>query len=137
MNTGNTIIMNFHSLKSLCAAALLLSASAITTAPVLAHGAAPARHGGVVQSANDMSFELASADDGAVVYVVDHDNDRDASKMSGKLTVLNGVDKSEAELKPAGGNKLQAKGIKLGKGAKAVATVTEGRKTTTVRFTIK
>jgi hypothetical protein len=128
--------MNFHSLKSLCAA-LLLSASAVATAPVFAHGAAPARHGGVVQSANDMSFELASTTDGAVVYVVDHDNDRDASKMSGKLTVLNGADKSEAELKPAGGNRLEAKGIKLGKGAKAVATVTEGRKTTTVRFTIK
>ena len=128
--------MNFHSLKSLCAAALLLSASAITT-PVFAHGVAPARHGGVVQSANDMSFELASTTDGVVVYVVDHENDRDASKMSGKLTVLNGADKSEAELKPAGGNRLEAKGIKLGKGSKAVATVTEGRKTTTVRFTIK
>ena len=128
--------MNIHSLKRL-GAALLIGASAAATGPAFAHGAAPARHGGVVQSANDMSFELAAAADGAVIYVVDHDDDHDASKMGGKLTVLNGADKTEAELKPAGGNRLEAKGVKLGKGAKAVATVTEGRKTTTVRFTIK
>ena len=58
--------------------------------------------------------------------------------MSGKLTVLNGADKSEADLKPAGGNKLEAKGVKLGKGAKAVAALqTADKKTVTVRFTVK
>jgi hypothetical protein len=105
--------------------------------PALAHGAAPARHGGVVQTASDMSFELVAVADGAALYVVDHDDDYDARQMSGKLTVLNGTEKSEAELKPAGGNKLEAKGVKLGKGAKVVAAVTEGRKTISVRFTVK
>ena len=57
--------------------------------------------------------------------------------MTGKLTVLKGADKSEAELKSVGGNRLEAKGVKLGKGAKVVAAVTEGRKTTTVRFTVR
>ena len=116
--------MKIQSLKSLCTA-LLLSASAVATAPVFAHGAAPARHGGVVQSANDMSFELAPAADGAVIYVVDHDDDHDASKMGGKLTVLNGADKTEAELKPAGDNRLEAKGVKLGKGASHPAEATQ------------
>ncbi|AGU53163.1 hypothetical protein VAPA_2c06040 [Variovorax paradoxus B4] len=89
---GNPIIMKIQSLRSLCVA-LLLGASAVAATPVFAHGAAPARHGGVVQPANDMSFELVAAADGAVIHVVE--------------------------------------------GAKAVATVTDGRKTTTVRFTIK
>lgn len=124
------------SFKSLSAAALL-SASVLMPAMTFAHGAAPARHGGIVQSANDMNFELVAAVDGAIVYVVDHEKDHDAAKMAGKLTVLNGADKAEAELRPAGGNKLEAKGVKLGKGAKAVAVMTEGGKTTTVRFTIR
>ncbi len=128
--------MKFPAFKNLCAA-VLLSASAAATLPALAHGAAPARHGGVVQTASDMSFELVAVADGAALYVVDHDDDYDIQQMSGKLTVLNGADKSEAELKPAGGNKLEAKGVKLGKGAKVVAAVTEGRKTITVRFTVK
>ncbi|MET3182242.1 hypothetical protein SAMN05518845_107264 [Variovorax sp. YR750] len=128
--------MKFPAFKSLCAA-VLLSSSAVATMPALAHGAAPARHGGVVQTASDMSFELVAVADGAALYVVDHDDDYDAKQMSGKLTVLNGTEKSEAELKPAGGNKLEAKGVKLGKGAKVVAAVTEGRKTITVRFTVK
>ena len=39
---------------------------------------------------------------------------------------------------PAGGNKLEAKGVKLGKGAKAVAALqTADKKTVTVRFTVK
>jgi hypothetical protein len=38
--------------------------------------------------------------------------------VSGKLTVLNGTQKSEAELKPAGGSKLEAAGIKVLPGAK-------------------
>ena len=132
----NPLIMKLQAFKNLCAA-LVLSSSAVAALPALAHGAAPARHGGVVQSASDMSFELVPAADGAALYVVDHDDDYDVKQMGGKLTVLNGTERSEAELKPAGGNKLEARGVKLGKGAKVVAAVTEGRKTTTVRFTIR
>ena len=51
--------------------------------------------------------------------------------------MLRGSDKSEVPLTPAGGNRLEAKGVTLDKGAKAVAMVTDGSKTTTVRFAIK
>jgi hypothetical protein len=128
--------MNIAFFKPVIVAALI-SASVLASQSALAHGAAPAQHGGVVQSANDMTFELVATADGAIVYVVNHDKDYDAKQMSGKLTVLNGANKSEVELKSTGGNKLEAKGVKLGKGAKVVAAVTEGRKTTTVRFAIK
>ena len=51
--------------------------------------------------------------------------------------VLNGADKSEADLVVAG-DKLEAKGLKLAKGAKAVATlVTPAAKAITVRFTVR
>lgn len=128
--------MKLTSYKNLTAA-MLLAVSSVAGTSAFAHGAAPAQHGGVVQSANDMSFELVAAPDGAVIYVVDHDDDYGTKQMSGKLTVLNGTEKSEADLKATGGNKLEAKGVKLGKGAKVVAAVTEGRKTMTVRFTVK
>lgn len=124
------------SLKFLSAAALL-SAAVLVPTMTFAHGAAPARHGGIVQSANDMTYEIVASADGVVVHVVDHEKDHDAAKIGGKLTVLNGADNAEAELKPIGGNKLEAKGVKLVKGAKAVAVLTEGGKTTTVRFTVR
>ena len=118
-------------------ATLLLSSATLGAATVSAHGTAPARHGGVVQSSNDLSFELVATPDGAALYVDDHDKAYDAKKLSGKLTVLQRSNKSEVALTPADGNKLEAKGVKLNKGAKAVAVVTDGSKTTTVRFTLK
>jgi hypothetical protein len=57
--------------------------------------------------------------------------------MSGKLTVLNGTEKSEADL-AAAGDRLEAKGVKLAAGAKVVAALTTAeKKVITVRFTVK
>ena len=112
--------------------------AAVACGPAMAHGDAKAQHGGVAVVANDLSFELTSESGGAAVYIVDHGKPADASKMSGKLTVLNGTAKSEGALKPAGGNKLVATGMKLEKGAKAVALVQVAPgQSTTVRFTFK
>ena len=103
-----------------------------------AHGDAKPMYGGVVQVAADIQYELVPQPNGAAIYVLDHGKPADASAMSGKLTVLNGTDKSEAPLKAAGGNKLEATGVKLGPGAKAVATIKLGdAKTKTVRFSLK
>lgn len=119
-------------------AALLTVATAIAPSPTIAHEAAAARHGGVVQSAADLSFELVATTDGAAIYVLDHGKEFDTANFSGKLTALNGTQKSEAELRPAGGNKLEAKGLSLRKGARAVAVLrTDGAKTITVRFAPK
>ena len=131
--------MNFKpaSLRLLSASALC-AASLLAAPTVFAHGDAKPQHGGIVRTASDLSFELVTAADGATLYVIDHGKDYDTAGVSGKLTVLNGADKSEADLKPAGGNKLEAKGVKLGKGAKAVAALqTADKKTVTVRFTVK
>jgi len=119
-------------------AAVVVTVSAFTTNTAFAHGAAKPQHGGIVQTSNDLSFELVPGADGATIYVIDHDDKFDTAGTSGKLTVLNGAEKSEADLKPAGGNKLEAKGINLAKGAKVVAALaTADKKTITLRFRVK
>lgn len=103
-----------------------------------AHGEKP-KHGGVVQSANDISFELVSKDGNATIYVEDHGKKVSTAGASGKLTVLNGTEKTEVPLEPAGDNTMATRGdAKLAKGAKAIASMTfADKKTANVRFSVK
>jgi len=118
--------------------AAVVAASAFGANTAFAHGAAKPQHGGIVQASNDLSFELVPGPSGATIYVIDHDDAFDTAGTSGKLTALNGAEKTEADLKPAGGNKLEAKGINLAKGAKVVAALTTAnKKTITLRFTVR
>lgn len=119
-------------------ASLALAVSAcLPLSPALAHGEAVSKHGGVVQLAQDLSFELVSQADGATIYIEDHGKPLATSGFSGKLTVLQGAAKSEAPLTPSGDNRLSAPGLKLGSGAKAVAVLTTPqKKTVSVRFSI-
>jgi hypothetical protein len=118
--------------------AFILGASLLATGTALAHGGDKPKHGGILQSASELAFELVPQADGAVLYVEDHGKPLPTQGMTGKLTVLNGSQKTEAELKPAGDNKLESKGVKLEKGAKAVAALTTAsKKAVTVRFTVK
>lgn len=126
-----------NSAKTIAAAAVL-AASAFFVPAALAHGTPDPLHGGVVSTAAHIAFELVATPDGAIIYAMDHEEERDMSRYEGKLTVLNGADKSEAPLAPAGGNKLAAKGVKLLSGAKVVAVLnTDSKKALTVRFTVK
>jgi hypothetical protein len=115
-------------------AAVALAASA----SAFAHGF-KAKHGGIVQTASDLQFELVTKDDTATIYVEDHGKKLATAGASGKLTVLNGAEKSEVPLQPVGENTLEAKGVtKLIPGAKAVATITfVDKKTVNARFTVK
>lgn len=116
---------------------VVLGLSALSMNAALAHGDAKAKHGGVVATASDLGFELVGTPDGALIYVEDHGKPMVPTGMKGKLTVLNGAEKSEAELVVAG-DKLEAKGLKLAKGAKVVAAlVTPAAKAITVRFTVR
>jgi hypothetical protein len=121
--------------KWMTAAVLSLAAFGFNAA--LAHGGAKPKHGGVVQAASELSFELVGTPTGAVIYVEDHGKPMAPTGLKGKLTVLNGADKSEADL-VAAGDKLEAKSVKLASGAKVVAAlVTSNAKAITVRFTVK
>jgi hypothetical protein len=117
--------------------ALLVGAGALALNTAFAHGT-PAKHGGIVQTVNEVGYELVPQADGALLYVNDHGKPVATAGMSGKLTVLAGSAKTEAELKPAGDNKLEAKGVKLAAGNKVVAVLTTAsKKAMTVRFTVK
>lgn len=117
--------------------AVVLGLSALSFNAAFAHGGGPAKHGGVVATSSDLSFELVADGGNAVIYVEDHGKPMAPAGMKGKLTVLNGAEKSEAELVVAG-DKLEAKGMTLVKGAKVVAAlVTPAAKAITVRFTVR
>ncbi|MGN6827117.1 hypothetical protein [Paucibacter sp. M5-1] len=95
-------------------------------------------HGGVVVEASDMDFELVAKADQISLHVRDHGKPASVQGASAKLTLLNGSEKSEVQLAPAG-DKLEAKGsFKVGAGTKAVATVMlAGKKPVNVRFALK
>jgi hypothetical protein len=104
----------------------------------IAHGEA-AKHGGTVSTASDMAFELVNKDGYATLYVMDHGLEVPTTGAVGKLTVLNGTEKTEVALEPAPYNMLVSKGnAKLAKGSKAVASITFADKSTAnVRFALK
>ena len=106
--------------------------------PAQAHDDAKPIHGGIVQKVNDVGFELVLQADGATIYLMDHGKPMASKGITGKLTVLQGSNKTEADIKEAGDNTLRVLGLKLGKGDKLVAALSNvGGKSITVRFTIK
>lgn len=127
--------MNFKRwfpMAGLAAAALLIGQ------PALAHGVSKPMHGGIVQVANDLSFELVADKDGVTIHLMDHGKPLAAKGISGKLTVLQGGRKTEADIQEAGDNRLRATGLKVGPGDKLVAVLSNvAGKTTTVRFALK
>jgi hypothetical protein len=123
--------MRFARLLAPCFAAACMTMASVA----VAHSAGDPKHGGAVASASDLAFELAGTADGATLYIEDHGRPLATAGMSGKLTVLNGTERSEAALEPAGENRLQAKGVKVGKGTKSIATLSlPDKKQVTVRF---
>ena len=117
--------------------AVVLGLCALSFNAAWAHGGAAAKHGGVVATASDLGFELVGTPTGAAIYVEDHGKPMAPTGLKGKLTVLNGAEKSEAE-RVAAGDKLEAKGVKLAPGSKVVAALTTpAKKAITVRFTVK
>lgn len=103
----------------------------------MAHGEHPARHGGIVQTVQELDFELVVQPDGALLYVEDHGKALALAGASGKLTVLQGSQKADYALAVAG-ERFEARGALLSSGARVVAVLTlPGRKTLTVRFSVK
>ena len=116
----------------------LAAAVALTASVAWAHGDEKARHGGLVQMAGEVKFELVAKGDTAEVYLDDHGETIPTKGLSGKITVMSGANKSEAKLEPEGSEKLVAKGVKLVKGDKVIALVTLADKSTSsARFVIK
>ena len=115
-----------------------LALSFLSVNPALAHGDVKPQYGGIVHKVNDVSFELVAQADGAIIYLMDHGKPVPSKGITGKLTVLQGSNKVEADIKEAGENTLRVLGVKLGKGDKLVAALSNvSGKNMTVRFQIK
>lgn len=97
------------------------------------------QHGGIVAATHDMDYELVAKPDVITLHLRDHGKPASSQGVSAKLTLLNGTEKSEAVLVPAGDSKLEAKGsFKVAPGTKVVALVTlPGKKAANVRFAVK
>ena len=97
-----------------------------------------AKHGGFFVETKALDFEIVAKPEIIQVYVSDHGKPVKLDGAQGKVTLLNGAEKSEAQLAPAG-DKLEAKGtFKVAKGTKGIATVTlAGKPAATARFEVK
>lgn len=117
--------------KRLFSAALLI---ALSIGNAHAHGIGTPKHGGTVSAAAGMSFELVADADGTSIYIEDHDLPVAPTGLSGRLSVLAGGEKAEAEL-VAVGPRLLERGMKIGPGAIVVAVLQNAAgQSLTVRF---
>jgi hypothetical protein len=105
-------------------ALLVLGAASLTFDVAHAHGGTQPEHGGVVQLVGDMSFELVARADGVELYVEDDGDEVTSADMGAKLTIVDAGAKSEVTLTPATGNKFEAQGVKIARGAKVVVLLT-------------
>ena len=119
---------------------LLLAASAAF--PALAQDkqgdAHTPKYGGVVVETKAGDLELIAKSDRMLLYVSDHGKPMNLTSASGKLTVFNGKEKTEAPLAMTG-ERLEARGaFKVGAGTKVLAEVSlNGKPAVSARFTLK
>lgn len=118
---------------------LMLAVASLAVNAVEAHGNTKPLHGGIMQMVGDTSFELVARADATELYVVDDGEDISSADMTAKLTIVNGGGSSEATMQPAGGNKFEARGVKIAPGAKVVVLLTakDGVSKLRANFTIR
>ncbi len=123
--------------KLLLATCLAISGAAALAAGNHGHGHEP-KFGGVVVETKAGDFEIVARPDTLHIYASDHGKPMKLDGAKAKVTLLNGTEKTEAELLPAG-DRLEAKGsFKVAKGTRGIAVVTlAGKPPATARFQLK
>ena len=121
-------------LRTVLLSSLLASAAFIA----IAGGDHKPKHGGVVVETKAGDMEIVAKPETIHIYFTDHGKPVKLEGAKAKVTLLNGTEKSEAELATVG-DKLEAKGaFKVAKGTKGVAVLTlAGKAPVTARFDIK
>ena len=96
------------------------------------------RFGGVVVESKVGDLEIVAKPESIHIHISDHGKAVKLDGAKAKVTLLNGAEKSEADLVLVG-DKLEAKGAyKVVKGTKGIAIVTlTGKSPVTARFEIK
>jgi hypothetical protein len=114
---------------------LLCVIGLVAGAGAMAHGDGKPKHGGIVQTSEDIDFELVADAHGVTIYLEDDDQPLPSAGFSGKLTATQGGAQTAVPLKPAGDNKLMAAGLALKPGDKVVVVVvTPQKQTISLRF---
>lgn len=120
--------------------ALLASMIVFSSAQALAAGSQDhsAKFGGVVVETKAGDIEIVAKPEAIQIYITDHGKPMELDGAKAKVTLLNGAEKSEADLVLVG-DKLEAKGgFKVAKGTKGIAVVTlVGKAPVTARFEVK
>lgn len=118
----------------------ILAVIAIATLSAAARAADDhtAKHGGIFVEGKAVDMEIVAKPQLVHVYVYDHGKPSKIEGAKGKLTLLNGSQKTETDLRVAG-NKLEAKGdFKVETGTKGIASVTlPGKPAAVARFEVK
>ena len=96
------------------------------------------KHGGVVVETKAGDLELVAKADSIQIYPSDHGKTMKLTSATGKVTVFNGNEKTEAPLVLVG-DRLEAKGsFKVAAGTKVLAEVgLNGKPAVSARFTLK
>lgn len=96
------------------------------------------KFGGVVVGSKVGDLEIVAKPESIHIHISDHGKAVKLDGAKAKVTLLNGTEKSEADLVLAG-DKLEAKGaFKVAKGTKGIALVTlAGKAPVTARFEVK
>lgn len=117
---------------------IVLSALLAFSGALFAAGDHTAKHGGIFVETKALDFEVVAKPDLMQVYVSDHGKPVKLDGAKGKVTLLNGTEKTEVDLSPAG-DKMEAKGsFKVVKGTKGIATVSlAGKSAAAARFEVK
>ena len=127
-------------LKPLSRSLALVTCLALSSAAAMAAGKDnhSAKFGGMVIETKAGDLEIVAKPDVIQIYVSDHGKPIKLDGSNAKVTLLNGTDKSEVDLSPAG-DKLEAKGnFKISKGTKGIAVVTlAGKAPASARFEVK
>ena len=133
---GIFIMRQFLKIRT-AALASLLAFSAVSLLAAGSHEHTP-KFGGVVVETKAGDVEIVAKPESIQIYITDHGKPMKLDGAKAKVTLLNGTEKSEADLVLVG-DKLEAKGaFKVAKGTKGIAVVTlSGKPPVTARFDIK
>ena len=117
---------------------LPLIAALAMASPALAADDHKPKHGGVVVETKAGDMELVAKPDSIVVHLSDHGKPMKITSGTGKVTVFNGNEKTEAPLALVG-DRLEAKdAFKVTAGTKVLADVSlNGKPAVAARFTLK
>lgn len=122
---------------------LVVAFSLVATSTAFAAGGHGEDHkpkfGGIVSEGKTFDVELVAKPDLITIYLSDHGKPMSVKGANGKITLLSGSEKVEADLTPAGDTQMSAKGkFPVASGTKVVVMITpQGKSASKLMFTLK